>query len=107
MTELTHETLPNILDGYRFFLRRPAPNTFYDKPTFWRFGVTHEMYNWLITNVGETAGRIEWQQGQGDWILTGCHELSRHKYSESLIAIVFHFRNKSDALLFKLAWMKV
>lgn len=72
---------------------------------FYRHGFPLDMYDWLITNVGETIGQHLWEEGQGTWLHTGSRwsRLSPED-RQGRLWLDFFFRDRRKAILFKLCW---
>lgn len=75
---------------------------------YWRFGITHEVYEWLLKQVGPTGTYVQWAEGDPEvrWLYTGCNQLNveGRKATGCRNAIQIRFRTKADAMVFKLTW---
>lgn len=78
------------------------------KQHYYRHGIKHEVREWLLRQVGATGSYVEWQDEDTRlrWLYTGSNQLS-YQAAQSIgfrEMVDFRFREKGDAMLFKLAW---
>lgn len=72
---------------------------------YWKSGLTLEAYRWLKDTFGPMCmDRSLWDNENvedGKWIYLG----SQQRKKKQVSTVTLHFREKSQAILFKLTWM--
>lgn len=75
---------------------------------YWRYGIRHEVHDWLVSMVGETGNYRQWDEEDPTvrWLYTGSNQLTwkDKQLSAAREAIQLRFRDKGLAALFKLTW---
>jgi hypothetical protein len=96
-----------ITSGFRLVIEFKDPglrSRFETRNYYWKHGIHHDAHRWLKARLGEQCGdRSIWDDENledGLWIYLG----SQLRKQRTLMTATLQFRNKADALLFKLTW---
>lgn len=99
---------PKPTQGWLLQMPVPVPHDVPNyKETFWRCGIRHEVYEWLLAMAGPTGTYVQWAEGDPTvgWIYTGSNQLAFDKSRPGrYVAVQLRFRDKGIASLFKLTW---
>jgi hypothetical protein len=75
---------------------------------YWRYGIRHEVHQWLISMAGQTGTYVQWEEEDPTvrWLYTGSNQLTwkQKQLSPAHEAVQMRFRDKGIAALFKLTW---
>ena len=74
---------------------------------FYRHGLSHEAHRWLKENIGKSCTYAEWEydpECNSKWLYTGSQQLKFADLGANRETITIWFREKGDAMLFKLRW---
>ena len=74
---------------------------------FYRHGLSREAHRWLKENVGKSCTYAEWEfdpECKGRWLYTGSQQRKATERGACQETITLWFRDKGDAMLFKLRW---
>lgn len=72
---------------------------------YWRRGITPAVYAWMLDQIGEPCKvNSDWDStNEGRWIYIGSVVLPMTGGRQHAVSL--RFREKTDAMLFKLRWM--
>jgi hypothetical protein len=108
--ELSARGLPSlrITQGYHVVIRAPDYPGLLPHQERFKHGFTNELKDWLLEHVGQPATNLTWENGEGDWIHTGCRQGKVewvNAHTPSVInSMDFYFRDRRRARRFKIVW---
>lgn len=101
---------PKLTKGFRLFMPFTMPGDRWnmDRSIWLKHGFSREMNQWLLDNIGKTGSYQEWEEEHPDvrWLHTGSNliKLEAQSVFGHREVLIIRFREKSDAMMFKLAW---